>query len=426
MRQLKKIWDRMWFQNETTLPLDVIRAGLGFILLFNYISLTPYLHEFYGDQGWVSRSAIYLYEQSPWHQSIFFYLNKPWQWGLVNTVFILVCMLFTLGWKTRWVKWLVLIGHISFAYRNPPLTYGVDGILSSGLFLLCLAPIGQTFSIDRWSKVHRAKRLNLDVSVPVLTSNYTFLFRRLLQIQMAIFFLFAGIEKLRGTTWWSGDALWIAVNNYEFTNIPVTWLAENYWLVNILTFSTLLLEAGYFFLIWQRSTRPYFLTAAIILHLGIAIMLGLYLFSATMIICHLSFMRREWYQQLGGWWRNKTGSMEMIYDGHCGFCKNAMAWLLAFDGLNQIQIRDYRTNPSPQIADELMDKALYLIPGGREPLPGFDAYRYAVLRIPGLWWLIPLFYIPFFSRFFGRKIYNWIASHRQQISQCVVPTSDNG
>jgi hypothetical protein len=50
-------------------------------------------------------------------------------------------------------------------------------------------------------------------------------------------------------------------------------------------------------------------------------------------------------------------------------------------------------------------------------LPGFEAYRYAVLCVPGLWWMIPFFYIPGLSRLFGHPIYNWVASHRSQLSK---------
>ena len=112
--------------------------------------------------------------------------------------------------------------------------------------------------------------------------------------------------------------------------------------------------------------------------------------------------------------------MEVIYDGQCAFCVRSMASLLAFDGLKQITIRDYRTNPSPVVESEKVDKALYVVTGKGQAIPGFDAYRYMVVRIPGLIWLAPLFYIPVLSRLVGRPVYNWIASHRHVISTCVV------
>ena len=118
------------------------------------------------------------------------------------------------------------------------------------------------------------------------------------------------------------------------------------------------------------------------------------------------------------------GHMEMIYDGQCKFCLRAMSTFLAYDGLNQITVRDYRSNPSPIVPSEKVDNALYLVNQDEDAIPGFDAYRYAVLRVPGLWWQVPFFYIPVLSKLVGRPVYNWIAQNRGKISQCVVkPTN---
>jgi predicted DCC family thiol-disulfide oxidoreductase YuxK len=63
-----------------------------------------------------------------------------------------------------------------------------------------------------------------------------------------------------------------------------------------------------------------------------------------------------------------------------------------------------------------MEKALYLVlPSGRA-LPGFEAYRYVVLRVPGMWWMVPLFYIPVLSRLIGRPLYDWVAANRSRLS----------
>jgi len=39
-----------------------------------------------------------------------------------------------------------------------------------------------------------------------------------------------------------------------------------------------------------------------------------------------------------------------------------------------------------------------------------------VLRVPGLWWQVPSFYVPVLSRLFGHPIYNWIAANRGRLS----------
>jgi hypothetical protein len=94
-----------------------------------------------------------------------------------------------------------------------------------------------------------------------------------------------------------------------------------------------------------------------------------------------------------------------------------MVWLLAFDGLQQIGIRDFRSDPSPVVTDAQLEKALYLVlPDGRA-LPGFEAWRHVVLRVPGLWWLVPLFYVPVVSRLLGHAIFNW----RRKLQPAAAP-----
>ena len=70
----------------------------------------------------------------------------------------------------------------------------------------------------------------------------------------------------------------------EYYNGPLLDLfARHYWLVNVATYSTVLIEIAYPFLIWQRATRPYLLAAAIMLHVEFAVFMGLFYFSFVMI-----------------------------------------------------------------------------------------------------------------------------------------------
>jgi predicted DCC family thiol-disulfide oxidoreductase YuxK len=234
---------------------------------------------------------------------------------------------------------------------------------------------------------------------------------------MAVIFFYSAISKLNADIWLNGDAVWIMFTSDDYYHsIMVALLASHYWIGNLATYGTVLVEIAFPFLIWQRSTRPYLLAAALVLHLLFAFLMGLFYFSFVMIMGHMSFVRPEWLMRLGAAWKRTMGEMEMIYDGKCGFCVRSMAWFLAFDGLGQIKVRNFRTDPSPIVSDAQMEKALYLVlPDGRA-LPGFEAYRYVVLRVPGLWWQVPLFYLPVLSRLIGRPLYNWVASNRSLLS----------
>jgi predicted DCC family thiol-disulfide oxidoreductase YuxK len=413
---LSGTWSRVWFQDKPTAPLEITRMGVGAALLLHYGMATPYLFTFWGDSGWMPRELIAEKITDPWMQSAFFYLTAPWQWTAFHAVFLFCSAAFMLGWRTSWVKWLVLIGHISYTSRNSQMIYGAHRILSSLLVILCFAQIGRAMSLDRVREVRFAKLKDLKAHPAAFTSPWAGACTRLMQIQMAVLFFFSATDKLEGRDWWEGNAIWkvfVADDYYNGTLLDL--FASHYWMVNVATYATVLIEIAFPFLIWQRSSRPYLLAGAIFLHLQFALLMNLYCFSFVMIMGHMSFVRPEWLTRLGAAWKLRMGGMEMIYDGTCGFCKRSMAWFLAFDGLRQIQIRDFRTNPSPVVGDEKMHGALYtVLPDGRA-LPGFEAYRYVVPRVPGLWWVMPFFYVPVLSRFFGHPIYNWIAANRSRL-----------
>lgn len=420
-----QLWFKVWFQDKNTIPLEVVRMGVGFLLFFNYAMFSADdVLTLYGESGLFSRDVVPQMTHFT-SFSFFVYFDQPWQVLTFHYFFVALCFLLFVGWQSRWVKWLVLIGHLSYFNRNEFLYYGVDTVAIALLLILCIAPVGSALSLDRIRQVRKYKREHGLESRPALpTSRRGFACQRLMQLQMAIIYFSAGIEKLFGQMWWSGTAPWVALNNNEVAFFPMGLFAEHFWLINLMAFGTIFIEISYAFLIWGFKTRPYLLVAALFLHFSIAVMMGMYYFASMMIFGHLAFMRRGWYQKAGIWWREKMGSMEMIYDGECGFCKRAMASFLAYDGLAQISVRDYRTNPSPVVASEKVDKALYLVTEDEKALPGFDAYQYAVLRVPGLWWQVPFFYIPVLSKLFGRPVYNWIAANRGTISQCVVKPSE--
>lgn len=408
----REAWDRFWFVDSPTTMLDIARIGIGSAMLIHYSLAIPFLLLFWGDDGLMSRAQI-LGDLEPWTYSVHFYFTAPWQWMVFHAVFLLGCAAFAAGWRTAWVKWIVLIGQISYASRNPIIAYGVDKILASLLLILCVAPVGRALSLDRVRAVRAAKRANLQADLPRYSSPWAGACTRLMQIQMAVLFFYSGIGKIRGDDWWDGDAIWQLFVTHEYYNFPMLQiLAHHYWLGNIATYATILIEVAFPFLIWLPRIRPYALAAAIFLHSQFALLMGLFYFSFVMIMGHMSFLRPVWLDRLGAIWKRRMGDMEMVYDGRCGFCVRSMAWFLAFDGLRQVGTRDFRAAPSPIVSDAQLEKALYLVvPDGRA-LPGFEAYRFVVLRVPGMWWMIPFFYLPVFSRLVGRPIYRWMAANR--------------
>src|SRR5438094_3160201 len=153
--------------------------------LCHYALATHYLFELWGYAGWMP-SARVLESYDPWKQSIFFYFTAPWQLLAFHLLFLFCCAALMVGWRTSWVKWIVLIGHISYNYRNPSLTYGVDKILACLLFILCVAPVGRAISLARLCAVRMATVKALAATLPHYRRPWARAGTRLPQIQLSV------------------------------------------------------------------------------------------------------------------------------------------------------------------------------------------------------------------------------------------------
>lgn len=107
---------------------------------------------------------------------------------------------------------------------------------------------------------------------------------------MCLVYLFAGLGKLQGETWWNGQAIWYSLASYEYQTLDVTWLANHMWLVSLMTLLTVAWEVSYAALVWPRLTRPLVLLMAIPLHLGIGVCMGMMTFGLIMLIGNLAFV----------------------------------------------------------------------------------------------------------------------------------------
>ena len=308
MSSLKHTWDQIWFQDRPTTQLELIRIGISFAMLCHYGLASAYIFEIWGNQGWFPPELIAgLPTGGSFFKPLLYYITQPWQLIAIHIVFLFSCAALMVGWRTSWVKWLALIGHLSYAQRSPEVTYGVDAILSSLLLLLCLAPIGRAISLDRARAVRQARQTDPNAHLPVFTSRWGFACRRLMQLQMAVLFFYSGIHKTAEPEWWHGDAIWHVFALREYYSATLLDLfAAHFWLVNIATYGTIIIEVAYPFLIWQRGTRRWLLAGAVFLHLLFFFFLGLYYFSWVMMMGHVSFVRTEWLDKLAAWWKTRT------------------------------------------------------------------------------------------------------------------------
>ena len=125
---------------------------------------------------------------------------------------------------------------------------------------------------------------------------------RCIQIQLCIIYVYSGLEKIRGMTWWRGDALWYAFGNTQLTYFDMSFLAHMPLVIVALTYLTVIWETYFAVLIWFAPIRKYILLFGLIFHLSIALTMNLVEFSVLMLAPYLLFLEREragkWYQYL--------------------------------------------------------------------------------------------------------------------------------
>jgi hypothetical protein len=315
-------WDRFFFTPADPLLLGVIRIMVGSILLYIHASSAGYVLDFIGPEGWIDEQVFtelhdvlkdkrYQLQHknptqvemdlidlkhkgmTPYGFSIWFYIQDPFWVKTTYYAGIGIVALFMLGFCTRLTAVLSWVFHLSYLHRSMMIWFGMDAMMSFMLLYLCIGPSGAALSLDRWLY----RRRTGDAS-PQQSSWLANVALRLMQIHMCIVYFIAGVAKLQGSTWWEGTATWLTMNAPLFNeSLDIGWLTHpmlGEWFWNFFTFAstyfTLAFEISFPFLIWNRYLRPWMIFAAILLHVGIGLFMGLGGFGMIMLSGCFSFI----------------------------------------------------------------------------------------------------------------------------------------
>ncbi len=295
-RQVAEGWNAFWFTPADPTLLGLMRVGTGLMLLYTHAVWGLALGDFFGPDGWISHDLADLTQRNQTAYSWWWLVPPRWQWA-VYAASILVLLLFTVGFLTRVTSALALVVVISFAYRVPEATFGLDKLNAILTFYLTLGPSGAAVSLDRWL----ARRRRGAEPAPAQKSAMANFTQRLIQVHMCIIYFFAGTSKLTGAAWWSGEAMWLALGNLEYQTADMKWLAWHPLVINFLTHFSVLWEMSFCVLIWVPLLRPLVLLGTVLLHVGIGVCLGLWTFALVMIIGCMSFLPNDRVRDLVEW-----------------------------------------------------------------------------------------------------------------------------
>ncbi len=311
-------WNRFWFTPADPATYCLIRILAGAMLLYTHLVWTLRLEEFFGPTPWIALEAVDQFgEVGPFAFSLFRYVpSPPWLWGM-HLAALGVFTLLTLGLFSRAMAVAACVLALSYANRVPAALFGLDQVNCMLALYLAVGPCGACWSLDAWRRRRATRKqaaagtrppaqaadvalrtsgglhghgLDSGNAVPSIAANVGI---RLMQVHLCVVYLFAGLGKLQGITWWRGDALWWSAASLEYQSLDITWLAHWPVLVSLLTHLTVAWEVSYAVLVWPRLTRPLVLALAVPIHLGIAVCFGMITFGLAMLIANVAFVPPE-------------------------------------------------------------------------------------------------------------------------------------
>ncbi|MFT3926620.1 MAG: HTTM domain-containing protein [Myxococcales bacterium] len=186
-------------------------------------------------------------------------------------------VLLALGAATRLQAICVFVWAVSFDFRNAMILDGGDKIFRILLFLTIFMRSSEVWSLDAFVRRRRGLAVATEVDGWCL---------RLVQVQMAALLWSAGVEKLSGTMWREGTAMYFILHLDDFAmHGPIPdFLRESLLFSRLTTWGSLLLEILAPLLVWFRETRRLALLAILMLHLGIEYAMNIYLFEWIMLV----------------------------------------------------------------------------------------------------------------------------------------------
>lgn len=290
MKKLSKFYNKIegffFDSSNNTEFLSFFRIAAGIVILLHFISIFNDFDLFFSSKSIIPSDIMATFNQD-WQLTFPILVKQIESIGIseattiiiTKTAYILLSVCIIIGFFSRISAFILLFIQILLMKGSTFFIYGADFFTSMSLFYLILFPSDAYFSIRHFFRPNKKKEYNY---MPV---------KRLFQIHISIAYFFSGFDKLLGFNWWNGESIWKAIHlpyaNRDF-NFDFSWMADHSYILVIIGWSTIIIEMCYPLFVWIPKTRRLWVTLTISIHIGIALVLNLYYFSAIMIVWNLT------------------------------------------------------------------------------------------------------------------------------------------
>lgn len=314
-----------WFGQVDSRPLSLFRIAFAALLFKNALYCIPIAHLFYSDDGIVPRPQFW---DNPMRVglgrfSVMNFFAESWLAILFFLVWAGITLALLVGYRTRLLAVLNFLCQLSIVNRNPFILTGADIVMTALSFWMIFLPLSQHYAVDAW--LARRRRVFTERAFPSRqgqkafsssehlarpfpesvagSSAYAFPLR-VIQIQVAIIYIFTSYYKWQGALWHEGDALFYTFQQVGYLLPTGIWVSQvaPLWLLRLSTWATLLIEAAFAPLVFLPIRQPWAracgLLLVTLLHVGIAVTMDVPDFSIVMWISYLLFFDPSWVDWL--------------------------------------------------------------------------------------------------------------------------------
>ncbi|MEV2193054.1 HTTM domain-containing protein [Streptomyces phaeochromogenes] len=337
----------------------IFRIGLTLAIAAFFLREWPHRRVLFGDRSPLSyEMALKLGHLEGTFSVLHWSDGRVW-FEIVYALTIAAALAVMVGWRTRTMSVLLMVGVLSLENRNPLVGDGGDNVIRimviylvftrcaqvwsldarraaprrqhadtkkakdtgdrtgivlwavTGLFLLMAFGMdtgwplvfwilwgvqGVWYAANRWSPESEGRAL-LDAGASMLHNTAMLT----IAVQVCLIYATSGWYKVQGHRWQEGSALHYALNLEYFA--PWPWLsgilAANTVLVLLMSYGTVMLQVAFPFTLANRKVKNVLLAVMIMEHLGIAVLLGLPFFSLAMLACDAVFLPTAFLMALG-------------------------------------------------------------------------------------------------------------------------------
>ncbi|MET9382021.1 HTTM domain-containing protein [Streptomyces sp. NPDC002928] len=350
----------------------VIRIGFSATWLLFLLREFPHRQEMYGPDGpWDWDLAQQLTGLNGAFTALMWTDGRVW-FEAVYALALLSSALLLLGWRTRAMSVLFMVGVLSLQNRSVFMGDGGDNVLHLMSIYLVFTRCGRVWSLDerrvRLAREARARgervtdrtgpvlwavlgavlvgvtvagRLDGDPTVPVLlwgvwlaSALWWVVGRRaksaeprilldvianivhngallVIMTEACLIYATAGWYKIQGSRWQDGTAVYYPLHLDYFSPWPALadLMSFSGTIVMLVTYGTVIVQVAFPFTLFNRRVKNVLLVAMMTEHAVIAVVLGLPFFSLAMIAADSVFLPTSFLHRLGGWAARARGRL---------------------------------------------------------------------------------------------------------------------